>query len=72
MPVKCVRKLTLMEFEGYLFKAPANYDILLRHMYGDYMQLPPVEKRGKQHSMIKIDFGDYKPHNIKSKEQEKK
>ncbi len=34
-----------VEFEGELFNAPSNYDAYLRGLYGDYMKLPPIEKR---------------------------
>jgi len=34
-----------MAFEGYMFPAPLNYDVLLKESYGDYMQLPPAELR---------------------------
>lgn len=34
-----------LEFEGYLFDAPASYDDMLTQWYGDYMTIPPVEKR---------------------------
>lgn len=37
--------LTEVEFEGHKFLAPHNYDEHLRIRYGDYMQLPPEEKR---------------------------
>lgn len=39
-----------VEFEGYLFTTYKNYDVYLRQLYGDYMVLPPEEKR-KGHSM---------------------
>lgn len=39
------RNFILAEFEGHMFSIPENYDALLRRMYGDYMQLPPVEQR---------------------------
>lgn len=32
-------------FEGYRFPVPVHYDEILRHTYGDYMKLPPVEKQ---------------------------
>ena len=32
-------------FEGHTFQAPIGYDRILRKLYGDYMQLPPPEKR---------------------------
>ncbi|MBQ8593364.1 MAG: LicD family protein [Bacteroidaceae bacterium] len=38
------------EFEGYSFPIPANYDMYLSKMYGNYMQLPPIEKR-RTHSI---------------------
>lgn len=34
-----------VEFEGHLFKAPIGWDKYLSSIYGDYMQLPPEEKR---------------------------
>ena len=39
-----------VEFEGHLFKAPSNYDEYLSNLYGNYMELPPVEKR-QSHNM---------------------
>ena len=33
------------EFEGEMFYGPNNADVFLRRCYGDYMQLPPEEKR---------------------------
>ena len=35
----------LVEFEGKQYKAPHNWDKYLSNLYGDYMQLPPEEKR---------------------------
>ncbi|MDR1974302.1 MAG: LicD family protein [Bacteroidales bacterium] len=32
-------------FEGRYFLAPRSTDIVLKKLYGNYMQLPPVEKR---------------------------
>ena len=34
-----------VEFEGYDLAAPTNYDEYLSNLYGNYMELPPVEKR---------------------------
>lgn len=36
---------TDIEFEGKTVRAPKEYKALLTHMFGDYMQLPPVEER---------------------------
>lgn len=58
-PVSSFNKLVKINFEGIDFFAPNNYDELLTNMYGDYMKLPPIEQRGKQHSMVKIDIGNY-------------
>ena len=35
----------MQEFEGREYKIPIGYDKWLRKIYGDYMQLPPVEKK---------------------------
>ncbi|WP_455265955.1 LicD family protein [Phascolarctobacterium sp.] len=40
----------LVEFEGKKYPAPVGYDEWLTQFYGDYMQLPPVEKRVSHHS----------------------
>ena len=34
-----------LEFEGRKYQAPACWDRLLKRMYNDYMQLPPLNKR---------------------------
>ena len=41
--------LTELEFEGHRFYCVAYYDEYLRGLYGDYMQLPPEEKRITHH-----------------------
>ena len=38
-----------VEFEGHLFKAPRDYDVYQRAIYGDYMKLPPEEERTPHH-----------------------
>lgn len=39
-----------VEFEGQRFRTYKNYDEALRRIYGDYMTLPPEEKRVGHHS----------------------
>ena len=39
-----------MVFEGRQYRAPVGYDAYLRSIYGDYMQLPPVEHRVTHHT----------------------
>jgi lipopolysaccharide cholinephosphotransferase len=46
---------TKVEFEGKTYAAPHDADAMLRHFYGDYMQLPPPEKR-ENHNMDTIIF----------------
>lgn len=46
-------------FEGHSVRIMQNPDYYLRTMYGDYMQLPPVEKRKPKHLKGVIDFGKY-------------
>lgn len=46
---------TILEFEGLLVTAPKNYESWLTQVYGNYMQLPPVEKRKTHHFTEMID-----------------
>ena len=41
-----------LKFEDGIFKAPSGYDRVLREIYGDYMQLPPEEKRNSGHDVV--------------------
>lgn len=45
-------------FENTSFSIVKEYDYYLTKIFGDYMTLPPVEKR-KSHDFVKIDFGNY-------------
>ena len=38
-----------VEFEGYKFRAVKEYDHFLRHRYGNYMKLPPLDQRVAHH-----------------------
>lgn len=44
-----------MEFEGEKFWAPRDYDYVLRRIYDNYMELPPIEKR-VTHMPVRIVF----------------
>lgn len=48
----CFTHMLYEKFEGQLFCIPCGYDIWLRLIYGDYLKLPPVEKRIIQHDFI--------------------
>lgn len=50
MESRVFSKIIDMPFEEYTFKALGEYDAYLSHIYGDYMQLPPEEKRVTHHS----------------------
>ena len=45
-----------VEFEGRKHIAPAEPDKYLKNIYGDYMHLPPEEKRVSDHHVIEIHF----------------
>ena len=46
------KELLSLDFEGHEFLAIKGYDRFLRTIYGDYMQLPPPEKRSPNHEHI--------------------
>lgn len=46
-----------VEFEGRQARAPSGWDTLLRRLYGDYMQLPPISARRGSHRIVHLDFG---------------
>lgn len=48
-PKDWFKELIDIEFEGYMFKAPKDYDNILKHGYGDYMKLPPKRERIAHH-----------------------
>lgn len=45
LPKEVYLPVSKAEFEGIEVNIPHNYDAYLRNSYGDYMQIPPVEKR---------------------------
>lgn len=48
--------VTECEFEGELFHIPIHTHERLKEEYGDYMQLPPEDKRENRHGIIDIKF----------------
>lgn len=50
IPIGIMQNLIDIEFEGRWYKCMKDYDIYLKKAYGDYMQLPPVEKRITHHA----------------------
>ena len=51
-PKKFLENTLDIDFEGYKLLAPADYDTVLRHFYGNYMELPPEDKRIPEHSLV--------------------
>jgi lipopolysaccharide cholinephosphotransferase len=47
-----------LEFEGHFFPCPKDYDKYLTQIYGNYMELPPENKRVSEHSIVNIKFKD--------------
>lgn len=48
-PKEWIKGKEPFNFEGITVYLPSDYDNYLRHIYGDYMQLPPEEKRVAHH-----------------------
>lgn len=53
-----VENLELVSFETEKFLTYKDRKKYLEYFYGDYMKLPPVEKRNR-HALINVDFGPY-------------
>lgn len=49
MPAWICEKTVDMDFEGHVLQAPVGYKEFLEIEYGDFMELPPVEKRVSHH-----------------------
>ena len=46
-----------LDFAGKQFSAPRDYDYILKRIFGDYMKLPPEEKR-RMHTPIDVKTGE--------------
>ncbi len=56
IPNECFETTIEIDFEGEKFSCPAGYDLYLRSAYGNYMELPPKEKRYNRHKIQTIKF----------------
>lgn len=50
----------LKEFEGIQVRVPIGYDNIMRQVYGDYMQPPPIDKQVSHHHVAFIDIKERK------------
>lgn len=55
---KWVDNLEPIQFETEEFLSYRDKEEYLKHFYGDYMKLPPIEKRNR-HLLRNVDFGEY-------------
>lgn len=55
VPAEWYAEGIFLEFEGIKVRAPKEYDKWLTQVYGDYMKLPPPEKRVTHHRVEIID-----------------
>jgi lipopolysaccharide cholinephosphotransferase len=49
---------TLSEFEGFMHPIPIGSHRILSQVFGNYMQLPPLDKQ-KGHDLVEVDLGKY-------------
>lgn len=54
VPRGCLDNLKELNFEDTSFLAPADFDTYLTIFYGEYMKLPPAEKRENRHHIVKV------------------
>lgn len=52
LPAKIFKDYIYVDFEGYKFRAPKEYDLFLKSIYADYMTPPPTNKRVSHHNHI--------------------
>lgn len=52
---KIFNEVAKVTFENKKYNSPKNYDKYLTSIYGNYMQLPPIDDR-KEHSFIEVEF----------------
>ena len=55
-PAEWFLTTTKHPFEDIEINIPAGADAYLRQVFGDYLQLPPEEKRNPHHHTVKLDL----------------
>lgn len=71
-PAKWLEEVEYVDFEGYQFPVPKEYDKYLTYLYGDYMQMIPVSHRRVSHSIVLTDLGEYSDYRIRSGKKKNK
>lgn len=56
-PIGCNESKVEYELDGHRFFGPSNADAYLKSFYGDYMTLPPIEKR-ESHNLIVYKYSE--------------
>ncbi len=64
-PAEWLDEAVYVDFEGYQFPVPKEYDKYLTYLYGDYMQMIPVSQRRTSHSIVLMDLGEYSNYSLK-------
>ena len=63
-PKEAFEKAVFMSFEDTEMPIPVGYDTYLKIAFGDYMQMPPIEKRVGHHDALFMDldksYNEYK------------
>ena len=52
VPTKILTERVLHKFENKEYYIPEDYDLYLKSNYGDYMKLPPEDKRTTFHACV--------------------
>jgi len=55
-PKEWFESATYLPFEDTEMPVPKGYDSYLRYVFGNYMQLPPDDKRHGNHSFVELEF----------------
>ena len=66
---KDFERVERMLFENTTIPVPVGYDRILRINYGDYMQFPPIEKRGLHHNIVFDPETPYKEYIEKNRDE---
>jgi lipopolysaccharide cholinephosphotransferase len=56
MPIDIFKETQRIDFEGYKVLAVKDWDTYLTATYGNYMELPPEEKRVAKHNIVELEF----------------